>query len=150
MTSFSQLYTDVQRSPEYVAAGVQFEVAMATENLMNKQGISNTQLAEAVGCSKPYITKILRGDSNFTILSLAKIACALNSELKITIQYREPKDEVIKRAITAQAHTEIRKRITDAYDCGTLRDIRNTPWACKESVQLETGSTDNALHATAS
>jgi len=151
MTSFNQLYADIDNSPEYVAAGVQFDVAMATEDLMDKLNISNTQLAEAVGCSKPYITKILRGDSNFTILSLAKIACALNSDLKITLEHREAKNEIIKRAAKIPSGASLaRKFIASAIGAGDLRNDENHPWASEALNQLNIGYADDECLATAS
>ena len=51
--------------------------------LMHQQGINKSALAERLGTSKPYITKIMSGSANFTLDSMIQIADALGSELSI-------------------------------------------------------------------
>lgn len=51
--------------------------------LMEQQGLSRTQLAERMGVSPAYITKILDGNPNLTIKSLLKLSDALGRELTI-------------------------------------------------------------------
>jgi len=53
--------------------------------LMEQQGLSRTQLAERMGVSPAYITKILSGNPNLTIKSLLKLADAMGKEL--TLQF---------------------------------------------------------------
>lgn len=89
MTTFKDLYKSVKDTPEYLAAGVQMDVALIVESLMDQKDISRTALAKSMGCSKPYITKALRGDANFSLLTLAKLAHALDSELKVQILSRQ-------------------------------------------------------------
>jgi transcriptional regulator with XRE-family HTH domain len=57
-----------------------------TEDLvahMKSCGLTRTALAEKIGSSPAYITKILRGDTNFTLDSMVKIATALGCELTV-------------------------------------------------------------------
>lgn len=51
--------------------------------LMEQQGLSRTQLAERMGVSPAYITKILSGNPNLTIKSLLKLADAMGKELAL-------------------------------------------------------------------
>lgn len=51
--------------------------------IMLREKISNAALAEKIGCSPAYISKILRGDANFTIETMVKISRALDSKLCI-------------------------------------------------------------------
>lgn len=53
--------------------------------LMEQQRLSRTQLAERMGVSPAYITKILSGNPNLTIKSLLKLADAMGKEL--TLQF---------------------------------------------------------------
>ena len=48
-------------------------------------GISFGQLAEKIKVSKPYMTKIMRGESNFTIESMVKLAKATDSRVVISV-----------------------------------------------------------------
>ena len=53
--------------------------------LMEHQQLNRTQLAERMGVSPAYITKILDGNPNLTIKSLLKLSDALGREL--TVQF---------------------------------------------------------------
>lgn len=48
---------------------------------MERVGISKAELARRLGTSQAYVTKILRGNANFTLRTMARIALALDSEL---------------------------------------------------------------------
>jgi transcriptional regulator with XRE-family HTH domain len=54
--------------------------------LMNERGFSNSDLARAIGVNPAYITKILRGTSNFTLDTMVKIATALDCEYRSHLQ----------------------------------------------------------------
>jgi transcriptional regulator with XRE-family HTH domain len=54
--------------------------------VMEQRGISRSELARRLGASPAYVTKILRGDANFTLASLAKLAAALGAELEIGLR----------------------------------------------------------------
>jgi len=47
---------------------------------MERAGISRTELARRLGTSPVYITKALRGDVNFTIKTMVRLALALDME----------------------------------------------------------------------
>ena len=60
-----------------------------TEDLvarMKASGLTRCALAEKIGSSPAYVTKILRGHTNFTLDSMVKIATALGCELTIGLQ----------------------------------------------------------------
>jgi transcriptional regulator with XRE-family HTH domain len=48
---------------------------------MDAEGVSQTDLAKKMGVSDAYVTKLMRGNNNFTIRTMVKIAMALNCEL---------------------------------------------------------------------
>lgn len=53
---------------------------------MEKIGCNRKELADKIGVSPAYITKILRGNANFTIESMTKISRALGAALRCHIQ----------------------------------------------------------------
>lgn len=103
MGNFKDLYSEFECKPEYIAAGIQMDVAMVVESIMQKKEMNQSELAQAMDCSKPYITKILRGDSNFSILSLSKLAVALDSDLTIRLYPREKKNQMIQKKVRESA-----------------------------------------------
>lgn len=63
-----------------------------TEDLvarMKASGLTRSALAEKIGSSPAYITKILRGDTNFTLDSMVKMANAVGCDLIIGLQSLE-------------------------------------------------------------
>ncbi|XZG69261.1 helix-turn-helix domain-containing protein [Chitinibacteraceae bacterium HSL-7] len=79
------LATDAQ----YWADDAKIEFAVAIEHRLNKLDISRSELADRLGTSKAYITKMLRGDANLTIESMARIATALDGRLCMMIAGRD-------------------------------------------------------------
>ena len=57
--------------------------------LMEQQEINKSELAERLGKSKPYITKIMSGSANFTLDSLIQIADALDSEINVHLTHTQ-------------------------------------------------------------
>lgn len=83
---------DLDRNPEFVA---DFMKGMLIEDIlkaMEENDISKTQLAERLGKSRQYVTRILNETANFTLKSIAEITCALDMQVQTRI-YRQ--DEVL-------------------------------------------------------
>jgi transcriptional regulator with XRE-family HTH domain len=81
--TFAELIGKARRTDAYVA---EWAVSDFTEELtrrMEELGLSRVALAERIGASPPYVTKVLRGDANFTIRSLTKLARAVDSVLRL-------------------------------------------------------------------
>ena len=54
------------------------EVTSALSEAMEKRGLSKVELADRLGCSKSYITRVLGGSANLTLRSVAGIVDALS------------------------------------------------------------------------
>lgn len=78
---FDSFFETADKNFEFVAAGLCAGIAKNIENLMKQQKISNVDLADRLECSKSYVTKLLRGDENLSVKTLAKIAIALDAEV---------------------------------------------------------------------
>ncbi len=77
--------------PEFIAEEKKIEFCEDMLKLMDKKGLSRSDLAARLGCSKAYITKLLNGRQNFTLKKLVEIALALDAELELRLEYREGK-----------------------------------------------------------
>lgn len=73
-------------SHAYHAEGASIRFTEAVIARMESCGITRTDLAEKIGTSPAYITKILRGDTNFTLDSMVKIAQALDCEIDFELR----------------------------------------------------------------
>ena len=52
---------------------------------MQRAGLSRADLAQKLGVSKPFVTKLLNGNPNMTIKTMASIAHALECELNVEL-----------------------------------------------------------------
>ena len=48
---------------------------------MDRQGVTQSVLAERMGCSQQYVSNLLKGSSNMTLETIARIETALNIDL---------------------------------------------------------------------
>lgn len=71
-------------SPELLAItqGVNDQIV----KMMARRHMTKSQLATAMGTSQPYISRISKGDVNFSLSSLLKIADALECDLVVKFQ----------------------------------------------------------------
>ena len=60
---------------------------------MKQLGINQTELARRMKVSKPYITKVLRQDVNFSFRTAAKLARALEMDFIPSLQERSIEKE---------------------------------------------------------
>jgi transcriptional regulator with XRE-family HTH domain len=58
---------------------------------MERQGITNSVLAERIGTSKAYITKVFGGNANFTLQTMVKLSRALGGNLHVHVVEQEAK-----------------------------------------------------------
>jgi transcriptional regulator with XRE-family HTH domain len=77
--SFSALFEAAASQDEY---WTEKAIAEFTEDLsrwMEHEGMTRADLASALGVSQPYITKALKGNANFTLASMTKLARAVGA-----------------------------------------------------------------------
>lgn len=77
---------ELEHDPEYVAEGLALQVIEQALGLMQEQGISRAELAERLGTSRAYVTKLFNAPPNLTLLSIARLALALGATLKISLK----------------------------------------------------------------
>jgi len=81
--SFSELYEEAERHEEYWIAGAILEFTESLVQEMQRQGLTRTELAKRLGVTPAYVTKLLRGQANFTLATMVRLARALRSEIKV-------------------------------------------------------------------
>jgi transcriptional regulator with XRE-family HTH domain len=75
-----------RQTHEYRAEGASIEFTEKILAQMEAKGINRAALAKKIGANPAYITKILRGDTNFTLDTMVKIAHALDCEFRSHLQ----------------------------------------------------------------
>ena len=87
---FAALLTEFQQSEAFELEQAKVEIAEQIYRLMQQKNISNVELARRLGSSKAYVTKILQGNTNFTIESLIKISRSLSCQVAVQFSQLAP------------------------------------------------------------
>ncbi len=61
------------------------EVTEAVATLMSKQDVSRSVLARRIGKSPAFVTKLLRGNNNFTLRTLSDVFSSLGKSMHVTV-----------------------------------------------------------------
>ena len=91
--SFKKLLNHAKEQDSYWVERAKISYSIAFNRFFEKKGITQSELAENIGTSSAYITKVFRGDSNFTIETMVKLARSVEGELHIDIVPPKGKEE---------------------------------------------------------
>lgn len=61
------------------------QVTEAIATLLEEQNVSRTELARRIGKSPAFVTKLLRGDNNFTLRTLSDVIFALKRSAHLSL-----------------------------------------------------------------
>lgn len=75
----------IRKTHAYRLEKAKLEFVRGVTRVMRHKGISNAELARRMKTSPSYITKVMRGDENFTMESLVKITDAVGGTLHIHV-----------------------------------------------------------------
>jgi len=75
--SFEDAVQQARKNSDYYQEKLLMDVSARLINALEGQGLKRKDLAERLGVSPTYITKVLRGHANLSMESLAKFAFAL-------------------------------------------------------------------------
>ena len=102
---FRDLLQTTEQSDAFQLDRLKVEISEQIYQAMNQQGISNSDLARRLGKSRAYVTKLLRGTTNFTLESLVRISRALSNEVEINLVTRPPARRRARRRMTSRPIT---------------------------------------------
>ncbi len=91
---WNELTNDFENTPEYKAEVISMNIANDVFKIMKEAKLSKSELAKKMGVSKSYITQMLNGKSNMTVLSLVKLSDVLGIEVKIDLKKEFINDSV--------------------------------------------------------
>ena len=95
--TFDALYAEAETHEEYWVAGMVQEFTEEVVRLMKERRVTRSELARRLGTSPAYVTKILRGNANFTLASMAKLSRALGAELRLQLTPHESLSATTRR-----------------------------------------------------
>jgi transcriptional regulator with XRE-family HTH domain len=83
--TFPELFREAEKHDDYWVAGAILAFTESIVREMDRQGISRTELAQRLGATPAYVTKILRGKVNFTLSTMVRLARALDADLNVEL-----------------------------------------------------------------
>ena len=89
-------------TPEYELEWLLLDIEEALHTSMEAQGITRSELADRLGTSRAFITKLLGGQENLTLKTLVRVANAL--EMKVDARF-VPRERAAKVAKKPQVKT---------------------------------------------
>ncbi|MCP3958330.1 MAG: helix-turn-helix transcriptional regulator [bacterium] len=87
--TFDDLYRQAKAHDDYWIADAVQAFTERVFQLMEEQKSTRSELARRLGTTPAYVTKILRGNANFTLASMVKLARVFGTDLRIELTPRE-------------------------------------------------------------
>ena len=85
-TSFSELFDRTKTSDRYWVERSILDVTEEIVARMEQLGVSKSELANRLGKTPQFVTKLLHGSNNFTLETMVKVARQLNAEVRVHLQ----------------------------------------------------------------
>jgi plasmid maintenance system antidote protein VapI len=87
MTSkrFQRLLDEARKKDDYWVHDAIHEFTEGLYALMLRRDVSKSELARRIDSSPAYITKVMRGNTNFTLASMVRLVRALGGQLKVKV-----------------------------------------------------------------
>ncbi|HHJ19984.1 MAG TPA: XRE family transcriptional regulator [Gammaproteobacteria bacterium] len=86
---FAKLLERAKQRPQYWVSKITLEFANTLSDMLKGKDISRKELAGIVETSPAYITKVLRGDANYTVETMVKLAMAVDARVEIHLLLKE-------------------------------------------------------------
>jgi transcriptional regulator with XRE-family HTH domain len=83
--SFKELFDQAKERDTYWVASLIYDFTEGLHKIMEANRVSRSELAHRLGVSPAYITKVLRGNINFTLDSMVRLARAAGGEVSLQI-----------------------------------------------------------------
>jgi transcriptional regulator with XRE-family HTH domain len=134
--TFAELYKDVEAHEDYWIAGSVQEFTEEIFRLMEQEGVSRSELARRLGSSPAYVTKIFRGNANFTLATMVRLARALGAELRFQLAPVATVDRDVSKRTTArpQKRQGRVRRPSDPVEISRPASPGLTPWESWDAV----------------
>jgi transcriptional regulator with XRE-family HTH domain len=93
MGKYGRLVGRIVQSVDYWAQAAMRRFVSDIDRRLIEQNVSRAQLAERLGTTPAYVTKVMRGDVNFTLETMTKLALAVGGRLQVKVVDRDASGE---------------------------------------------------------
>jgi transcriptional regulator with XRE-family HTH domain len=80
---YRELTEKLEKDPTYWVESMRFDYVEEVERMMEERGVSRAELARRLDSSPAYVTQLFRAMFNPTLLTLAKVAVALDAKVAL-------------------------------------------------------------------
>lgn len=85
LNEYRKLLSQLSNSLEYWAEGAVLDFTEELAQIMEANNVSQAELANRIGSSRAYVSKLLSGEENLTILTMTKVSMALDHCLRLHV-----------------------------------------------------------------
>jgi transcriptional regulator with XRE-family HTH domain len=86
--SYQELTEKLESDPGYWVESMRLDFVEEVERMMEENGVTRAELARRLGSSPAYVTQMFKGLFNPTLLTLAKVAMALDARVELKLARR--------------------------------------------------------------
>jgi transcriptional regulator with XRE-family HTH domain len=119
--SFREVFEQPRQSDSYWETRAALDFTESVYQRMTALGLTKSQLAERLGTSPAYVTKILGGEANFTLKTMVRLARALEAQLAVHLV---PEDEAATKGAKEDALAVAESGAGHAYAPERKRRVR--------------------------
>lgn len=87
--AFKRFLSEAKKGDSFWAERSILDFTSDLHQLLKDKGKSKSDLAEAIGSSPAYISKVFNGNVNFTIQTMVKLTRALNGQVSIRVTHED-------------------------------------------------------------
>ncbi len=80
---FREMKARHEKDPKYWVEAMRFDFGEEVGRMMEERGVTRAELARRLGSSPAYVTRLFRAMFNPTLLTLAKVAVALDARVSL-------------------------------------------------------------------
>jgi transcriptional regulator with XRE-family HTH domain len=113
---WSESGAQARKTPEYKAEALAIDVAIQVSNRLKALSLSKKQLSERLRVSKAYVSQLMQGKSNMTLLTLCRVADAIDFELFVGMRPRR----AVSYGVRAPEGIRITSAVSSVHELGTL------------------------------
>jgi len=89
--SFKEFLDQAETRNTYWVASLILDFTEGLHKLMEANGVSRSDLARRLGVSPAYVTKVLRGNVNFTLDSMVRLVRAAGGDVSLQVSLKAQK-----------------------------------------------------------
>lgn len=122
--SFKNRLNEIKKTHSYRVEKTKLEFVRGLSRLMKLKGITNTELATRMETSNAYISKALRGDTNFTIDTMVKLTYAAGGNLHIHVADSNASVHWLEKYTCSGPRRDVRDETKADAEIADMNDIR--------------------------